>query len=66
MPNVGSNRGSALIADLESRGLVHDTTDRAALAERLGHGRLLATGGGGYHRPNIAAGWNAVVEGLFG
>jgi acetoin utilization protein AcuC len=37
-----------------------------ALAERLGHGRLLATGGGGYHRPNIAAGWNAVVEGLFG
>jgi len=38
----------------------------AALAERLGHGRLLATGGGGYHRPNIAAGWNAVVEGLFG
>jgi acetoin utilization protein AcuC len=40
--------------------------DLTALAERLGHGRLLATGGGGYHRPNIAAGWNAVVEGLFG
>ena len=38
MPNVGSNRGSALIADLESRGLVHDTTDRAALAERLDAG----------------------------
>jgi acetoin utilization protein AcuC len=35
------------------------------LAERLGHGRVLATGGGGYNRRNIAAGWNAVVEGLF-
>ena len=38
MTNVGSNRGSALIADLESRGLVHDTTDRAALADRLDAG----------------------------
>jgi len=37
-----------------------------ALAERLGHGRVLATGGGGYNRQNIAQGWNAVVEGLFG
>jgi len=36
------------------------------LAERLGHGRVLATGGGGYNRQNIAAGWNAAVEGLFG
>lgn len=34
------------------------------LADRLGHGRLLALGGGGYNRANIAAGWNAVVEGL--
>jgi len=25
----------------------------------------LATGGGGYHRPNIALAWNAVVEHLF-
>ncbi|MBM4209638.1 MAG: acetoin utilization protein AcuC [Gammaproteobacteria bacterium] len=40
--------------------------DLTALAERLGHGRVLATGGGGYNRQNIAAGWNAVVEGLFG
>jgi acetoin utilization deacetylase AcuC-like enzyme len=32
----------------------------------LGHGRVLATGGGGYNRQNIAQGWNAVVEGLFG
>lgn len=35
-----------------------------ALAERLGHGRLLATGGGGYNRGNIAKGWTAVVESL--
>lgn len=34
------------------------------LADRLGHGRLLALGGGGYNRANIAAGWNAVVESL--
>lgn len=38
--------------------------DLARLADRLGHGRLVALGGGGYHRPNIAAGWNAVVEAL--
>lgn len=36
----------------------------AALADRLGHGRLLALGGGGYDRGNLAAAWNAVVEGL--
>ncbi len=36
----------------------------AQLAQRLGHGRLLALGGGGYNRANIAAGWNAVVEAL--
>ena len=36
----------------------------AALADRLGHGRLLALGGGGYNRGNIASGWNAVVEAL--
>jgi len=40
--------------------------DLTQLAERLGHGRVLATGGGGYNRQNIATGWNAVVEGLFG
>lgn len=40
------------------------TTDLVQLAERLGHGRVLATGGGGYNRPNIAAAWNAVVESL--
>jgi acetoin utilization protein AcuC len=36
----------------------------AALADRLGHGRVLALGGGGYDRGNLAAAWNAVVEAL--
>ncbi|HEY0766331.1 MAG TPA: hypothetical protein VGD47_00115 [Steroidobacteraceae bacterium] len=36
----------------------------AALADRLGHGRLLALGGGGYNRDNLAQAWTAVVEGL--
>lgn len=40
--------------------------DIVALAERLGHGRVLATGGGGYNRGNIAKAWNAVVESLLG
>jgi acetoin utilization protein AcuC len=36
----------------------------AALADRLGHGRVLALGGGGYNRGNIAQAWTAVVENL--
>jgi acetoin utilization protein AcuC len=39
-------------------------SDLAGLADKLGHGRLLALGGGGYNRGNIARGWNAVVEAL--
>src|SRR6185437_3372347 len=39
-------------------------SELAALAERLGHGRLLALGGGGYDRGNLASAWNAVVERL--
>jgi len=35
-----------------------------ALADRLGHGRVLALGGGGYNRTNIAQAWTAVVESL--
>jgi acetoin utilization protein AcuC len=35
------------------------------LAERLGHGRVLALGGGGYNRTNIAQAWATVVENLF-
>lgn len=38
--------------------------DLAALAERLGHGRVLALGGGGYDRANLAQAWSAVVESL--
>ena len=38
--------------------------DLAQLAERLGHGRVLALGGGGYNRTNLAQAWNAVCESL--
>ena len=38
--------------------------DLGALADRLGHGRVLALGGGGYNRANIAQAWTAVVENL--
>jgi acetoin utilization protein AcuC len=38
--------------------------DLAALADGLGHGRVLALGGGGYNRSNLAQAWNAVVENL--
>lgn len=34
------------------------------LADQLGHGRVLALGGGGYDRVNLAQAWNNVVEGL--
>jgi acetoin utilization protein AcuC len=36
----------------------------AALADRLGHGRVLALGGGGYNRVNLAQAWTSVVENL--
>ncbi len=36
----------------------------AELAERYASGRLLALGGGGYDRANLAAAWCAVLEGL--
>ncbi len=36
----------------------------AALADRLGHGRVLGLGGGGYNRWNLAEAWTAVVENL--
>lgn len=46
-----------------------DSHGRAAreltqLAERCGHGRVLALGGGGYNRSNLAQAWNTVVENL--
>ncbi len=38
--------------------------DLATLADALGHGRVLGTGGGGYNRSNLAQAWNNVIEGL--
>jgi acetoin utilization protein AcuC len=38
--------------------------DLARLAEDLGHGRVLGTGGGGYNRINLARPWSGVVQGL--
>jgi acetoin utilization protein AcuC len=38
--------------------------DLALLAEELGHGRVLGTGGGGYNRINLAQAWTAVVQGF--
>ena len=35
-----------------------------ALADALGHGRLLALGGGGYDRGNLARTWAGVLEAL--
>jgi len=35
-----------------------------ALADEFCQGRLIATGGGGYNRANLAAAWTAVVESL--
>lgn len=39
-------------------------SDLRALADRLGHGRVLGLGGGGYDRGNLARAWNDVVESL--
>lgn len=36
----------------------------ARLADQCAQGRLLALGGGGYDRGNVARGWNAVLESL--
>jgi acetoin utilization protein AcuC len=38
--------------------------DLVGLAEELGHGRVLGTGGGGYNRINLARAWTGVVQGL--
>jgi acetoin utilization protein AcuC len=38
--------------------------DLRQLAEELGHGRLLGTGGGGYNRINLARAWSSVVQGM--
>ena len=38
--------------------------DLAAVADEHADGRLIATGGGGYNRNNLALAWNAVVSAL--
>ncbi len=40
-PGAVTNAGAALLDDLEARGLIHDTTDRAALAARLDAGPIV-------------------------
>jgi acetoin utilization protein AcuC len=42
----------------------HATTRLCALADELCQGRILATGGGGYDRANLAAAWTRVVEAM--
>jgi len=40
--------------------------DLCAMAERLGHGRVLGLGGGGYNRRNLAVAWTGVVREMVG
>ncbi|MBF0621788.1 MAG: acetoin utilization protein AcuC [Magnetococcales bacterium] len=42
----------------------HAASRLCHLAESYGHGRVLATGGGGYNRKNIGKAWCAVVQSL--
>jgi len=49
---------------LSPRAHARAAAELVALAEKLGHGRVLAVGGGGYDRSNLASAWSAVVESL--
>ena len=40
----------------------HAATRLCALADMLGHGRVVGMGGGGYNRRNLARAWTRVVE----
>jgi acetoin utilization protein AcuC len=42
----------------------HAARRLAAIADELGHGRVLALGGGGYNHENLAAAWTGVVDSL--
>ncbi len=42
----------------------HAAQRLGAIADELGHGRVLAMGGGGYNRRNLARAWTRVVQGL--
>ncbi len=44
----------------------HAAARLKSLAERHGQGRLLALGGGGYNRDNLARAWTSVVAALLG
>ena len=44
----------------------HAATRLVELADRYCPGRVLALGGGGYNRTNLALAWTAVVEVLSG
>jgi acetoin utilization protein AcuC len=54
------------LADLRYSPAVHEsaTTSLVALAGRLCGGRLMAFGGGGYDRDNLARAWAAVLQAL--
>jgi acetoin utilization protein AcuC len=54
------------LADLRYSPAVHEsaTTSLVALAGRLCGGRLMAFGGGGYDRDNLARAWTAVLHAL--
>lgn len=58
--------GGDPLAHLQLTAASHQLAARtlAELADKLGHGRVLAVGGGGYDRSNLAAAWNGVVEAL--
>ena len=40
----------------------HTALQLCHIADEIGHGRVMAMGGGGYNRENLAAAWCAVVE----
>jgi acetoin utilization protein AcuC len=42
----------------------HAAARLCALADDFGHGRVVATGGGGYNRDNVARTWTGVVKAL--
>lgn len=56
------------LANLRFSPTVHGRAARelCRLADRLGHGRVLALGGGGYDRGNLAQAWSEVVAALGG
>jgi acetoin utilization protein AcuC len=56
--------GGDPLTHLQYTPAAHAARRLRALAKELCRGRIVATGGGGYHRANLAAAWCAVVEAL--